>query len=140
VSTPFFVCLAICSLSVRRHSANSGSVKNFTGTVRVILFKLSSSSNNNLFQFHFNMPKSRKPAANTSKISTASARPKATKENPPPHSSRATRPTSASKPLGTQISSSNGAKDAETAALIAKLRGQSFFKKLIKWLILFQRR
>ena len=127
VSTPLFVCLAICS--VLRHSANSGSDKILTGTVSLILFKLSSSSYNRPLQFHFNMPNSRKPAANTSKKSTASARPKvSTKENPPPRSSTATRPTSASKPLGTQISSSNGAKDAETAALIANLRGQSFLK------------
>lgn len=73
------------------------------------------------------MPNPQKSAVNTSKKSTASARPKAsTKENPPPHSSTTTRPTAASKPLKTQSSN-----DAETAALIAELRGQSLLKNLL---------
>jgi hypothetical protein len=73
------------------------------------------------------MPNPQKSAADTSGKSTASARPKAsTKENPPPHSATATRPTAAKKPLETQSSN-----DAEMAALIAKLRGQSLLKNLL---------
>ena len=73
----------------------------------VFLFKLPSSTYNLPLQFRIDMAK--KPATNTS----------STKENPKPRST-ATRPTLASKPLRTQTSSSNGAKDAET---IAALRG-----------------
>jgi hypothetical protein len=81
------------------------------------------------------MPKAQKPAAKTTKVPSASARPKVKvsanlKENSLPRLSTSTRPTVDSKPLRTQPSSSNGAKDAETAALIANLRGQLFFLNL----------
>lgn len=49
-----------------------------------------------------------------------------TKENAQPRSSTATKLKSASKPLKTQTSISNAAKDAETAALVASLRGKFF--------------
>jgi hypothetical protein len=75
----------------------------------------------------------RKPAAIMSKVSSASARPKkSAKENPQPRSSTFARPTSASEPLQTRTSSSNVAKDAELAALVASLRGELFLKN---WLV-----
>jgi len=53
------------------------------------------------------------------------------KENAQPRLSSATRPKSASKPLKTQASSLNGAKDAEMTALVASLRGDFS----LNWLI-----
>jgi hypothetical protein len=52
---------------------------------------------------------------------------KSAKENHQPRSSMATRPTSALKPPGTHASS-NGVKEAETAALLVTLRGSKLFK------------
>jgi len=49
------------------------------------------------------------------------------KENSQQRSSKATKPKLASKPLRAQPSTSNGTKDAETAALVASLRGEIFF-------------
>ena len=84
--------------------------------VSLILYKIPSSAYNRPLQFRFNMPNPQKPAV------------KMSKENPQA-SSTSTRLTSASEPLQTQISPSNGAKDAETAALVNSLQGQLFLKK-----------
>jgi hypothetical protein len=70
-------------------------------------------------------------AKNMSKLPSAGTRgqPKAsTKENNQPRSSTATKPTLAAKPPPRQTRpfSSNGAKDPETAALVASLQGEYF--------------
>ena len=59
----------------------------------LILFKLQSSTYNRPLQSRFNMPNSRKLAANTSKVSSSA------KENSQPRSSMATRPKPALEPL-----------------------------------------
>jgi hypothetical protein len=71
------------------------------------------------------MANNRKPAANTSKKPAGGERLKATKENIRPRPSTATRSTLALKPTQTHASNDSeiGVKDAETAALVASLRG-----------------
>ena len=54
-----------------------------------------------------------------------SKKPTSTKENPHLPLSTSAKPTLGLKPLQTQPSSLNGAKDEETAALVASLQGQS---------------
>jgi hypothetical protein len=107
---------------VRKCSASS------QRSVSLHLFKLPNTTYNHPLQSQIDMANGRKPAANAGRKPTTS-----TKENVniQARSSTAARPTSAPKPLRTHAPSSNGAKipemrdakDAETAALVASLRG-----------------
>jgi hypothetical protein len=92
----------------------------------LFLFKLPSSTYDLPPSVYINMANTRKPAP---KLPSANTR--STKENNQPRSFTATRVALAPKPFQTQASLSNGVKDsgmgnvkdAETAALLASLRG-----------------